>query len=234
MILVSCSDLFPGSRRFLRSSQVLRSLTILRSGSLLRSLPDLLSGMWPVYENCLKSIPERLPPLSLNVAGELLTLNLPLCSHQLSCTCFAIFFCHETLLEYNAFIDAAKKDRGFFPQADISESTIDVEGVHVVFQRWYHNKPWGLRSKKINRGVTMSVKAVPPVFGLRAVNTYFSAQPLPFPQDPTRRSAWLLVQERGSGYLHNPMHCGWNRKNWTPHGRIHSQLFDRIRTREDK
>jgi hypothetical protein len=135
MILVSCSDFFPGGRLLLRSSQVLRSLSFLRSDSLLRSLPDLLSGMWPVYENCLKSIPERLPPLSLNVAGELLTSNLPFCSYQLSSTRFAIFFCHETLFEYSAFIDAAKKDRRLFPQADISESTINVERVHVVFQR---------------------------------------------------------------------------------------------------
>ena len=80
-------------------------------------------------------MPERLPPLSLTVAGELLTSNLPLCSYQLSYTRFVIFFCHETLLEYYAFIDAAKKDRGLFPQADISESTIDVERVHVMFQR---------------------------------------------------------------------------------------------------
>jgi hypothetical protein len=152
MILASCSDLFPGDRLFLRSSQVLRSLWFLRSDSLLRSSPDLLSGMWPVYENCLRSIPERLPPLSLNVAGELLTSNLPLCPYQLSYSRFAIFFCHETLFEYNAFIDAAKKNRRLFPQADISESTINVERIHVVFQRWYHGKPWVLRSKKNQRG----------------------------------------------------------------------------------
>ena len=44
----------------------LRSSPHLRSSLLLRSSPTLLSGMWSVYENWRRSIPERRPPLSLN------------------------------------------------------------------------------------------------------------------------------------------------------------------------
>ena len=54
----------------LRSILNLRSRPFLRSKPHLRSWLDLLSGMWPAYENCLWSTPERLPHLSRNCITE--------------------------------------------------------------------------------------------------------------------------------------------------------------------
>ena len=65
MISAFPAGFFSGVRLVLLSAQILRSMLALRSGLDLRSRPDLLSGMCPVYENCLRSIPKRLPPLSI-------------------------------------------------------------------------------------------------------------------------------------------------------------------------
>jgi hypothetical protein len=126
--------------------------------SSLRSPPPLLSGIWWEYEKRLRSMPERLSPLSVKEDSISLTNPSRSKAHvmrgpfagvpylfkgsrftSLVLAATRFLFSSRKVLEDCALINPAYKYGRIPRNSNIAQATIDMQRVHVVFERSNHD-----------------------------------------------------------------------------------------------